>query len=99
MGASDLDDPILQLGAGCLVDQLVGQYMAHVLGLGYLHKKRSYSLANFATFLFSISLKPRVSPGSDESILLDLFLEVQLQAPQVQLWKNGGQAPVTGEPR
>lgn len=36
MGASDLSDPELQLGAGCLVDQLVGQYMAHVCGLGYL---------------------------------------------------------------
>ena len=36
MGGDDLDDPILQLGAGCLVDQLVGQYMAHVCGLGYL---------------------------------------------------------------
>lgn len=32
----DLDDPILQLGPACLVDQLVGQYMAHVCGLGYL---------------------------------------------------------------
>jgi uncharacterized protein (DUF608 family) len=29
-----------QLGRGCLVDQLVGQYMAHVCGLGYLHDKR-----------------------------------------------------------
>ncbi len=38
MGASGLSDPILQLGAGCLVDQLVGQYMAHVCGLGYLAK-------------------------------------------------------------
>ena len=38
MGANDLDDPELQLGAGCLVDQLVGQYMAHVCGLGYLLK-------------------------------------------------------------
>ena len=28
--------PDFQLGAGCLVDQLVGQYMAHVCGLGYL---------------------------------------------------------------
>lgn len=28
-----------QLGKGCLVDQLVGQYMAHVCGLGYLHQK------------------------------------------------------------
>ena len=36
MGADDLADPELQLGAGCLVDQLVGQYMAHVCGLGYL---------------------------------------------------------------
>ncbi len=27
-----------QLGNGCLVDQLVGQYMAHVCGLGYLLK-------------------------------------------------------------
>ena len=36
MGAVDLDQPAFQLGAGCLVDQLVGQYMAHVCGLGYL---------------------------------------------------------------
>jgi len=36
MGAKNLADPELQLGAGCLVDQLVGQYMAHVCGLGYL---------------------------------------------------------------
>jgi non-lysosomal glucosylceramidase len=36
MGARNLADPELQLGAGCLVDQLVGQFMAHVCGLGYL---------------------------------------------------------------
>jgi len=36
MGASDLTQPDYQLAAGCLVDQLVGQYMAHVCGLGYL---------------------------------------------------------------
>jgi uncharacterized protein (DUF608 family) len=36
MGAKDLAEPELQLGAGCLVDQLVGQYVAHVCGLGYL---------------------------------------------------------------
>ena len=29
-------DPEYQLGEGCLVDQLVGQFMAHVCGLGYL---------------------------------------------------------------
>jgi hypothetical protein len=36
MGAKDLAEPAHQLGAGCLVDQLVGQYMAHVVGLGRL---------------------------------------------------------------
>jgi len=37
----DMSDPAVkipdyQLGRGCLVDQLVGQYMAHICGLGYL---------------------------------------------------------------
>jgi len=36
---SDLENPQLQLGEGCLVDQMVGQCMAHVCGLGYLLKK------------------------------------------------------------
>ncbi len=39
MGAKELSEPDLQLGAGCLVDQLVGQYFAHVCGLGYLLDK------------------------------------------------------------
>lgn len=30
------DIPPYQLGKGCLVDQLVGQYMAHICNLGYL---------------------------------------------------------------
>ncbi|HDZ20596.1 hypothetical protein LCGC14_0312430 [marine sediment metagenome] len=37
MGGNDAGEPQFQLGTGCLVDQLVGQYMAHVMGLGYLH--------------------------------------------------------------
>ncbi len=36
MGAKDPSKPDYQLGKGCLVDQLVGQFMAHVCGLGYL---------------------------------------------------------------
>ncbi len=36
MGAKDVAEPDYQLGKGCLVDQLVGQFMAHVCGLGYL---------------------------------------------------------------
>lgn len=38
MGASDVTHPDYQLADGCLVDQLVGQFMAHVCGLGYLIK-------------------------------------------------------------
>jgi uncharacterized protein (DUF608 family) len=36
MGAGDVTHPDYQLGAGCLVDQLVGQFVAHVCGLGPL---------------------------------------------------------------
>lgn len=38
MGSLNLQEPDLQLGAGCLVDQMVGQYLAHISGLGYLLK-------------------------------------------------------------
>lgn len=38
MGSKDLANPDFQLATGCLVDQLVGQYMAHICGLGYLAK-------------------------------------------------------------
>jgi non-lysosomal glucosylceramidase len=41
MGAQNLDEPELQLGAGCLIDQLVGQYFAHVCGLRYLLKPKN----------------------------------------------------------
>ncbi len=39
MSAPDVEIPDFQLGPGCLVDQLVGQYMAHICGLGYLGDK------------------------------------------------------------
>lgn len=38
MGAENPAAPDHQLGPGCLVDQLVGQFMAHVCDLGYLLK-------------------------------------------------------------
>jgi len=38
MGAADFASPDYQLGNGCLVDQLIGQLVAHVSGLGYLVK-------------------------------------------------------------
>jgi hypothetical protein len=45
MGAVNLQEPELQLGAGCLVDQLVGQFMAHVCGLGYLLDRKHVQTA------------------------------------------------------
>ena len=40
-GAKDPDNPEYQLCKGCLVDQSVGQYMAHICDLGYLVKKEN----------------------------------------------------------
>ncbi len=40
MGAGGSMSPDLQLGSGCLVDQLVGQMQAHICGLGYLGDRR-----------------------------------------------------------
>jgi uncharacterized protein (DUF608 family) len=36
MGAANVLAPDYQMGGACLIDQLVGQYLAHVAGLGYL---------------------------------------------------------------
>jgi non-lysosomal glucosylceramidase len=41
MGSKNSSTPDYQLGKGCLVDQLVGQYMAHICGLGYLVKEEN----------------------------------------------------------
>ncbi len=49
MNDPKVEVPPFQLGPGCLVDQLVGQYMAHICGLGYLGKKE-----NICTTLRSI---------------------------------------------
>jgi uncharacterized protein (DUF608 family) len=36
MGGANPESPDYQMGQACLCDQLLGQYMAHVVGLGYL---------------------------------------------------------------
>lgn len=77
MGARDLSHPDLQLGPGCLVDQLVGQYLAHVCGLGYLlepaHVRATLAAIlrhNFRTTLYGHFNNMRTYALNDESALL-----------------------------
>ncbi|MCY3867484.1 MAG: GH116 family glycosyl-hydrolase [Chloroflexi bacterium] len=77
MGAADPSQPVLQLGAGCLVDQLVGQLLAHVSGLGYLvnadHVKRtldSIMRHNFKETMYGHFNHMRSYVLNDESALL-----------------------------
>jgi len=46
MGADDYGNPDYQLGEGCLVDQMVGQYVAHICNLGYLLDKEKVGKAH-----------------------------------------------------
>ncbi len=77
MGAADPTQPVMQLGAGCLVDQLVGQLLAHVSGLGYLvdadHAKRtldSIMRFNFKETMYGHFNHMRSYVLNDESALL-----------------------------
>ncbi len=77
MGSGNLAEPILQLGSGCLVDQLVGQYLAHVCGLGYLadpakigQTLRSIMKYNFKENLYGHFNHLRTFALNDEAALL-----------------------------
>jgi non-lysosomal glucosylceramidase len=48
-GGGDTENPQYQVGKGCLIDQLIGQYLAHVVNLGDLVSQK-----NIATTLQSI---------------------------------------------
>jgi uncharacterized protein (DUF608 family) len=77
MGGKVGAEPDCQLGPGCLVDQLVGQYMAHAVGLGYLvdpaHARttlRSIMRHNFKTVFWGHFNPMRSYALGDESALL-----------------------------
>jgi len=53
MGSKDLTSPDYQLGEGVLVDQLVGQVMAHILDLGYLANEEHMSKTNEAIIKYN----------------------------------------------
>ena len=77
MGSGDLTKPDYQLAAGCLVDQLVGQFVAHVCGLGPLvdpaHARttlRSILRHNLRPVLWSHFDNMRAFAVADESALV-----------------------------
>ena len=77
MGAEILSDPDFQVGPGCLVDQLAGQFVAQVCGLGYLldpqqvHKTLdSIMKYNFQTDLHGHFNPMRTFALNDEQALL-----------------------------
>jgi uncharacterized protein (DUF608 family) len=77
MGSADLARPDYQLAAGCLVDQLVGQFVAHVCGLGPLvdpaHARtalRSILRYNMRPVLWSHFNNMRAFAVADETALV-----------------------------
>ena len=89
MGETDLADPDFQLDNGCLVDQLVGQYMAHVVGLGYLLRPENVKTTlqslvryNFRHDLYDHWNVMRTYALADESALL------------ICSWPHGGRPKV-----
>jgi uncharacterized protein (DUF608 family) len=53
MGAANPEKPDYQMGEACLVDQLLGQYMAHVTGLGYLLDEKHVLKAMKSVFRYN----------------------------------------------
>ena len=70
--------PERQYGQGCLSDQLLGQWWAHLLGLGYLYPEEHVRTAlqsiywhNFRQDLHGSTQQPRVFASEDEMGLLN----------------------------
>ena len=77
MGAADGQMPDYQVGEGCLIDQLVGQYMAHIVGLGDLLAPENVRTAlqslykyNFKSELYDHWNNMRTYALNDESAML-----------------------------
>lgn len=77
MGSDDTEKPEYQVGDGCLVDQLIGQYQADVCGLGPLLKVENIAktLASIYRYNYKRSLEEHVNVQrtfalNDEAILV-----------------------------
>ncbi len=77
MGTADLEHPTFQLGDGCLADQLVGQYLAEVAGLGLLLDSENISKTlraiykyNYKPSLYDHECVQRTYALNDEAALV-----------------------------
>jgi non-lysosomal glucosylceramidase len=77
MGEEDSGTPEFQLGAGCLADQLIGQYLADIAGLGSLlngeHIRKTLESVhkyNYRRDLFEHDSVQRIYALNDESAIL-----------------------------
>jgi non-lysosomal glucosylceramidase len=77
-------EPDFQLGKGCLVDQLVGQYMAHICGLGYLANEQ-----NIKTTLKSIMKYNYVEDFSAEFNNMRSYVMGKESGLIMASWPNG----------
>ncbi|MCA0932484.1 non-lysosomal glucosylceramidase [Lutimonas saemankumensis] len=85
----DLNDPYYQLETGCLVDQLVGQYMAHVLGLGYLVNED-----NVKTALLSIQKYNKRETMFEHFNNMRSYAMGDEKALLMASWPNGGRPTI-----
>jgi non-lysosomal glucosylceramidase len=77
MGSDDTQNPQFQVGGGCLVDQMMGQYLADVAGLGPLLKSSNIRAAlasiyryNYKRTLLAHDSVQRIFALNDESALV-----------------------------
>jgi uncharacterized protein (DUF608 family) len=77
MGSDDTENPQYQVGGGCLVDQMMGQYLANVAGLGALidsaHERAALGAIyryNYKRSLYDHDTVQRVFALNDESALV-----------------------------
>ena len=80
--------PPYQLGKGCLVDQLVGQYMAHICGLGYLANpsniqatSKSIMTNNFKEFSKHFNNMRSFVMGDERGLLMASWPKGRLAVP------------------
>ena len=83
------DDLEFQLGPGCLVDQLVGQYMAHITGLGYLAENENIrdALESIMKYNFKEDFYDHFNPmrsyvlGDESGLLMASWPKGRLKVP------------------